>query len=139
MKNSAETNALTERLLIISLLNAFKPFEILIICACLTALASLAIYPETLTELLAASALLAGFAALFIAFRIRVDVGLYTEWDKLDIVELDQSLQKIRPTFQTNRSLDLRLKSTIRLLKFGIVLTFIQCLLLAILAGTGTA
>jgi uncharacterized membrane protein len=73
MKRPVKTGIHTERILALSVLSAFKPFEILVICASLSSLASFAFISTTLSILLALGTFFTGFAALYVAFRIRID------------------------------------------------------------------
>ena len=135
MENSTTNAPLT---LAVSMLNAFRPVEILIICANLATLAGLAIVATLLSKLLALSVLFFGIVALYIAFKIRVDAQLFAQWNHLDIDELDNAILKIAPLFTTGRSLELRLNGAYNLLKMGIVLAILQYALLAVLSWTYT-
>ena len=124
--------------LAVSMLNAFRLVEILIICANLASLASLAIVATLVSKLLALSVLFFGIVALYMAFRIRVDAQLFAQWNRLDIDELDNAIQKIAPQFTKGRSLELRLNGAYNLLKMGAVLAISQYALLAVLSWTYT-
>ena len=135
MENASTNAPLT---LALSMLNAFKLIEMLIICANLASLASLAIVATLLSKLLALSVVCFGTVALYIAFRIRVDAQLFAQWNQLDIDELDIAIQKITPRFAMGRGLELRLIGAYNLVKIGAILAILQYALLAVLFWTYT-
>lgn len=135
MENASTNAPLT---LAVSMLNAFKLIEMLIICANLASLASLAIVATLLSKLLALSVVFFGTVALYIAFRIRVDAQLFAQWNHLDIDELDIAIQKITPRFTMGRGLELRLIGAYNLVKIGAILAILQYALLAVLFWTYT-
>ena len=135
-KENTSTNA--QLALAGSMLNAFRLIEILIICANLVSLVSLAIITTLLSKLLAFSVLFFGIVALYLAYRIRVDAQLFMQWNHLDGDELDNAIRKITPHFTMGRSLELRLIGTYNLLKMGALLAILQYALLAVLFSTYT-
>jgi hypothetical protein len=122
------------RIVTVSLLDSFRPLEILVIGASLSGIAGLTLTDALMVRLLALGVVLAGLAALYAALRIRIDARIFAQWDRMVPAELDKALHKINPVFKSGRSLETRLAGAYGLFKAGISLAVAQYILLVLLA-----
>ena len=115
----------------LSLLKAFKLAELLALANNLPAIVAFIYSPELPFKVLATLILAVGLGVIYFAFRIRIDITLFEQWDSFEINALDDALSNINPKHKTGRTLEERLQGSYRLFNRGLVLLFVQfCLLM---------
>ena len=115
----------------LSLLKAFKLAELLALANNLPAIVAFIYSPELPFKVLATLILAVGLGVFYFAFRIRIDITLFEQWDSFEINALDDALSNINPKHQAGRALEERLQGSYRLFNRGLLLVFVQfCMLI---------
>ena len=115
----------------LSLLKAFKLAELLALANNLPAIVAFIYSPELPFKVLATLILAVGLGVIYFAFRIRIDITLFEQWDSFEINALDDALSNINPKHQAGRALEERLQGSYRLFNRGLLLVFVQfCMLI---------
>ena len=114
----------------LSILKAFKLAEILTLLNNFIAIYAISHAPVFSIKLSASIMLGLGLIVFYYAIRIRIDVALFELWDSLDMVTLDEALRALNPNHAAGRSLESRLQGSVKLIKRGLLIVFMQYLML---------
>lgn len=128
------TKTHTQLSVTISVLNAFKLLEWIALACTLLAFASMMLTGAGYLKLLGFLVVTLGLTVFYFAFRLRVDVALFKDWQHLDVGALDDALLKINPQFQVGRTLEARLAASRELFHYGFYLLLLQLCALTVLA-----
>lgn len=132
MLNQTKTHA--QLSVTISVLNAFKLLEWIALSCTLLAFASMMLTATGHLKIMGFLVVALGLAVFYFAFKVRVDVALFKQWQSLDVAALDDALLKINPQFQVGRSLEARLAASRELFHYGFYLLLLQLCALTVLA-----
>lgn len=132
MLNQTKTHA--QLSVTISVLNAFKLLEWIALACTLLAFASMMLTSAGYLKLIGFLVVSLGLTVFYFAFKLRVDVAIFKEWQNLEMAALDDALLKINPQFKVGRTLEARLAASRVLFHYGFYLLLLQLCALTVLA-----